>query len=171
MTAGGLRLVLLLLHDHWCFRFANKDMVACHAIQPAIIPFLALIRRQPWRTILVQTLVAALSVACLAPSFPDFNTVTILIVSAAAFICFVALLILYSSLVSVFEYRDLLGVGGNNSIETKPVRIVFAAAGPLLGMMYWSWIVRDNSPHSINASILAGALEAAQWVFLFQAVG
>lgn len=152
------------------FPLANEDIVAYHAHQPAIIPILTLIRRRSWRTVLVQTCVAALSVACLAPLFPNFNTVTIAIVTAAASICFIALSVLYSSLVAIFEYRELLGVGGNNNIETRPIRIIVAVATPLLGLMYWSWIKRDNSPHTVDASISAGVLKAAQWVLLFQAV-
>ena len=120
--------------------------------------------------ILVQSAVATLSVICLEPPFPYYNTVTILIAAGGASICFIALTVLYSSFVALFEYRDLLGVGGNNNVETRPVRLLLAVVSPLLGVMYWSWITRDPSPHTIEDSVRAGALKAAQWILLFQAV-
>ena len=152
---------------HMRAMLADQD---ASATQPAVIPIVALARRRSWRVILVQSAVATLSVICLAPPFPYYNTVTIFIAAGGASICFIALVVLYSSLVALFEYRDLLGVGGNNHVETRPVRFLFAVASPLLGLMYWSWITRDPSPHTIEDSVRAGTLKASQWILVFQAV-
>ena len=156
---GGLRCVICSL---------THSML--YMPQPALVPIVALVRRRPWRDILIQSLVAVASVLCLAPTFWSYNTVTTLIAAGAATCCLVSLTVLYSCLVSLFEYRDLLGVGGNNNVEIRPLRFIIAVACPLLGTMYWSWIQRDASFHEITDSITAGALKAVQWVFLFQAV-
>ncbi|RYP39937.1 hypothetical protein DL766_000146 [Monosporascus sp. MC13-8B] len=151
------------------FAALGKSLDDCRWIEPAVIPALTIIRRRSWPIVLVQSSVAALSILCVKPLFQFYNTVTIAIVTGAASLCFVALVVLYNSLIAVFERRDLLGVGGRNNVETKPIRVISAVVLPLLGLMYWSWIKRDGSPHAIGSSISEGAVKAVQWIFLFQA--